>query len=71
MSNISWLEYIKLYKRGRNSNNTHFKFTGIKDYTLKKKSSKRKKSFKPWMLNTKDNGYLILPSIDNFKPWKK
>ena len=43
MLNISWLEYIKLYKRGRNSNNTHFKFTGRKDYTLKKKSSKRKR----------------------------
>ena len=43
MSNISWLEYIKLYKRGTNSNNTHFKFTGIKDYTLKKKVLKEKK----------------------------
>ena len=43
MSNISWLEYIKLYKRGRNSNNTHFKFTGIKDYTLKKKKVLKEK----------------------------
>ena len=43
MSNISWLEDIMLDKRGTNSNNTHFKITGIKDYTLKKKVLKETK----------------------------
>ena len=40
MSNISLSKYINFYRRGRNSNNTHFNFTGIKDYTLKKKKKK-------------------------------
>ena len=68
MPNISWLKYIKLYKRGRNSN-THFNFTGIKIIHWEK-NSKRIKTVKAWKLNTKYYGYLILPSLDNFKPWK-
>ena len=31
---------------GRNPNNTHFNFTGIKDYTLKKKKKMNEK--KSW-----------------------
>ena len=45
MSKISWLKYIKLHKRGRNSKNTHCNFTGIKDYTLKKKTNLSEKKF--------------------------
>ena len=70
MSNISLSKYINFYRRGRNSNNTHFNFTGIKDYTLEKNSN-RKKGLKAWKLNTKSYGYLILLSLDNIKSWKK
>ena len=42
MSNISLSKYINFYRRGRNSNNTHFNFTGIKDYTLEKNSNRKK-----------------------------
>ena len=66
MSNISWLKYIKWYQGGTNSNNTHFKVN--QRLYIEKKNSKREKSFKPWKLNAKYCGYLILPSLDKIKP---
>ena len=42
-----------------------------KRLNIEKKKPYKKKSFKAWKLNTKYYGYLILPSLDHIKPWKK
>ena len=38
---------------------------------MKKNNNPKVKRFKAWKLNTKCYGYLILPSLDNTKPWRK